>query len=327
MSSTENQTNSPNLSKYIAIALAIVVVAGGVAWFVSSERSKQKDAEAALASAKAELAAQKNKESAASAAIGAKSAKVYADYMKRTSSARTTAAQIRLAAEGIKMKLQAAPELSRTGGLSVRGALAQSAAYYKAAADIGGAVDFRDVDPDVIAYIRKNQELDLAAKEIYDNYAATEQKPDEYLVQLTSRRERLIDNEEAKLIAKFTTVYGLTLAPSSQIRAEAEEKLMEETKAFANALTPERVTQALIGRTFSNLQNERGPKWTLAAAEFVSGTFQARRSEKGVAMVVMQAQVKNPRTNSTGLLMAIVVYAKPADSANLEWPIIWELTP
>ena len=108
MSSENNQASNANVSKYIAVALAVVVVGGGIAWFVSNEQGKQKDAEAALASAKAELAAQKNKESAASAAIGAKSAKVYADYMKRTISARTTAAQIRLAAEGIKMKLQAA---------------------------------------------------------------------------------------------------------------------------------------------------------------------------------------------------------------------------
>lgn len=327
MSSADNQVSSTNVSKYIAIALAVVVVGGGIAWLVSNEQGKQKATETALASVKAELAAQKNKESEVSASVGSKSSKLYADYMKRTLSARSTAVQIRLAAEGIKTMLQASPELNSNGSLSVREALAQSAAYYKAAAAIGSSVDFRDVDADLIAYIRKNQELDLEAKEIYDNYAATGQKPDEYLVALTTRRDRLIDNDEAKLITKFASLYGQTLAPSSQLRTEAEEKLMEETKAFANALTPERVAQAMIGRTFTNLQNERGPKWTLAAAEFVTGSFQTRKSKEGTAVVVMNMQVKNPRTNNTGLLLAIVVYAKPADSSNLEWPIIWALTP
>lgn len=340
MSSPAPQPSS-NAFKYATFALLAILVVGGAAWYISAQKGKLSSAEANLAATtaelaaqkaelaaqKAELVAQKDKASAAAASVGKKSAALYADYMQKTIAPRATAAIIRRAAETIQTNMLRQPGSAATATVNIREALLQSASYYGSAVAIGAGADVAGVEPDLVAYIRQHQALDEQAKKLYEDYAYTGRKPDEDLVLLTTRREKLVDINEVKLIAKFKDTYGVELAPSSQLRVEALAKLTESTKAFAAELTPERVAQGLIGRTFTNVQSPQAGKWNLAAAEFVSGSFESKSAKDGMALVVVRAQVKNPRTNSTGMIVGAAMYAKPADDSVVAWPIIWVCAP
>lgn len=360
--SQEPAPQNSNAFKYATIALAAILVIGAGAWYVSSNNKKQAAAEAALVSAKAELdaqrakeqaaaeaakaelaaqkakaemaiesakselTAQKQKESAAREAMGKKSAKLYADYMQKSTSARLTAVSIRKGAEALKTMILKDKEMAKLGAFDVRQAIRQSAKYFEQLAKYRETLDLRGIDPDLIAYIDKNSALDSAAKKAYEDYAATGEKPDEDLIRIVSRREKLVDNDEAKLIAKFKETYGLEIAATEAIRAEAKTNLDAASKAFADKLTERQVAQALIGRSFTNLTNP-GYKWRLEAAEFVNGTFNEKEGSEGMAAAVLQIEVRNPRTNNTGLLLAIVIYAKPASDSSLTWPAVVVWTP
>lgn len=353
--STSTQSAGSNASKYVIIALLAVIVIGAGAWYVSSNNKKQEAAAAALAAAKAELeaqrskeqeaaaaakakadmaieaakselAAQKQKESSAREAMGKKSAKLYDEYMRKSIAARMTAASIRKGAEKLKTMLLKDRELAQLGSFDVRQAITQSAKYFEQLSKYRETLDLRGIDPDLIAYIDKNTALDNAAKKAYEDYAATGVKSDEDIVRIISRREKLVDNDEAKLIAKFKEAYGLDLANTETIGTESKASLDSESKAFAAKLDERKVAQALIGRTFTNLTNP-GSKWRLEPAEFVSGTFSGKEGGEGMAVAVLQIEARNPRTNNTGLLLAIVIYAKPATDNSLTWPIIVAWTP
>lgn len=360
--SQEPSPQNSNVFKYATIALAAILVIGAGAWYVSSNNKKQAAAEAALVTAKAELeaqrakelaaaeaakaelaaqkakaeiaiesakselTAQKQKEAAARDAMGKKSAKLYADYMRKATSARLTAVSIRKGAEELKTMLRKDPEMAKLGTFDVRQAITQSAKYFEQLTKYRETLDLRGIDPDLIAYIDKNSALDSAAKKAYEDYAATGVKPDEDLVRIIASREKLVDNDEAKLITKFKETYGLELATTESIRTEAKASLDAESKTFAEKLTERQVAQALIGRAFTNLTNP-GYKWRLEAAEFVAGTFNAKEGGEGMAVAVLQIEARNPRTNNTGLLLAIVIYAKPAADSTLTWPIVVAWTP
>jgi hypothetical protein len=360
--SQEPAPQNSNIFKYATIAMAAVLVIGAGAWYVSSNNKKQAAAEAALVTAKAELdaqrakeqaaaeaakaelaaqkakaemaiesakselTAQKQKESSAREAMGKKSAKLYEEYMRKSTAARITAVSIRKGAEELKTMLLKDRELAQLGSFDVRQAISQSAKYFEQLTKYRETLDLRGIDPDLIAYIDKNTALDNAAKKAYEDYAATGVKPDEDLVRIISRREKLVDNDEAKLIAKFKETYGVELAATETIRTAAKSSLDAESKAFAAKLDERKVAQALIGRSFTNLTNP-GSKWRLEAAEFVSGTFNAKEGGEGMAAAMIQIEVRNPRTNNTGLLLAIVIYAKPASESALTWPIIVAWTP
>jgi hypothetical protein len=353
--STSNESSGSNSSKYVIIALVAIILIGGGAWYVSSNNKKQAAAEAALVAAKAELeaqrlkeqvaaeaakakadmaieaakselAAQKQKESSALEAMGKKSAKLYDEYMRKSTAARITAVSIRKGAEQLKTMLLKNRELAQLGSFDVRQAISQSAKYFEQLTKYRETLDLRGIDPDLIAYIDKNTALDNAAKKAYEDYAATGVKPDEDLSSIISRREKLVEKDESKLIAKFKEAYGVELAATEAIRTEAKASLDAESKAFAAKLDERKVAQALIGRSFTNLTNP-GIKWRLEPAEFVSGTFSAKEGGEGMAAAVMQIEARNPRSNNTGLLLAIVIYAKPASDSALTWPIIVAWTP
>lgn len=342
--SQEPTPPNQNVFKYATIGLAAILVIGTGTWYVSSNNKKQAAAEAALATAKAELeaqkakadiaiesakselSAQKQKEAAAREAMGKKSAQLYADYMQKATSARLTAASIRKGAEGLRTMTLKDPQLAQLGAFDVREAIAQSAKYYGQITKHRESLDLRGIDSDLIAYIDKNNALDNAAKKAYEDYAATGEKPDEDLLRIISRREKLVDNDEAKLIAKFKDVYGIELATSETIQPQAKAALDAESKKFAANLTEKQVAQSLIGRSFTNLTNPRS-KWKLEPTEFVSGTFSGKEGGEGMAVAVLQIEARNPRTNNTGLLLGIVIYAKPASDNALTWPIVVAWTP
>lgn len=325
MSQEPAQQNS-NVFKYATIALAAILVIGAGAWYVSSNNKKQAAAEAALVTAKAELDTQKQKEAVALEAMGKKSAKLYADYMQKSTSSRLTAVSIRKGAENIKTLFLKKKEMAELGEFDVRQAIIQSAKYFEQLTKYRQTLDLRGIDPDLIAYIDKNSVLDSEAKTAYEDYAATGEKPDEDLVSIVSRREKLVANDEAKLIAKFKETYGLEIAATETILAKAKTNLYAASKAFADKLTERQVAQALIGREFTNLTNPDS-KWRLEAAQFVDGKFYEKGGSEGMAAAILQIEVRNPRTNNTGLLFAIVIYAKPVSDSSLSWPAVVVWTP
>jgi hypothetical protein len=322
MSST-NESNSSNLFKYITIALFALILIGGGTWYITNTNSKQAAIEAALSAAKAEIASQKTKQLADLSKKGQKSAKVYEEYMKQSSSSRIIASTFRQIGENIETHLTKNPQLRSSANFDIRNVVGLGARYYDNAATLASNIDFRDLDPDLIEYINKNREIDLEAKKVYEDYAATGRKPDEYLVLLTNKRNKLIEKNEQALIAKFTNDYGVTLASSEEIRKDAQKNLITESKVFAQTLTPGHVAQQLIGKIFTNAEN--GQKWKLGASEFFDGTFNMKIAREGAIVVITTLQVKNPRTNNTGALTALAVYAKPADENMLEWPMIFSV--
>ena len=324
--SSENESNSSNLYKYITIGLAAVILIGGGIWYVSNVNSKQAATEAALSAAKAEIASQKTKETASLTQRGQKSAKVYDDYMKQSISSRFIGHSFRKIAEGIQTMLEKEPTLRGSTNFDIRNVVGLGARYYDSAATLAANIDFRDLDADLIEYINKNREIDLELKKVYEDYAATGRKPDEDIILLTNKRIKLVEKNEQALIAKFSSQYGITLASSEEIRKDAQKNLTNESKVFAQTLTPGNVAQQLIGKSFTNIQDTR-KKWRLEASQFFDGSFNIKKASEGTVAVITTIQVKNPQNNSTGALIAIAVYAKPADENVLEWPMILSVCP
>jgi len=323
--SSSNESNNSNLFKYITIALVAVILIGGGIWYVTSMNSKQAAAEAALSAAKAEIASQKTKQVADLTKKGQKSAKVYEDYMKQSASYRFIGYGFRKIAEGIQTMLVKEPTLRGSANFDIRNVVGLGARYYDSAASLASDIDFRDLDSDLIEYITKNREIDLEVKKAYEDYAATGRKPDEDLVLLSNKRTKLIEKKEQALINKFNTEYGITLTSSDEVVKEAQKNLTTEAKVFAQTLTPRLVAQQMIGKQFTNIQNNK--KWTLGASEFFDGTFNIKKASEGVVAVVTTIQVKKPQDNTTGALIVIAVYAKPPDENVLEWPMILSLHP
>lgn len=317
---SENESKGSNFYKYITIGLAAVILVGGGIWYVGNVSSKQAATEAALSAAKAEIASQKTKDAADLTIKGQKSAKVYEEYMKQSASFRFIASNFRQTAENIETFLVKSPQLRGSANFDIRDVVGLGARYYDNAVTLASSIDFRNLDADLIEYINKNREIDLEAKKVYEDYAATGRKPDEYLVLLTNKRNKLIEKNEQALITKFANQYGITLAPSDEIRKEAQKNLLTESKTFAAGLTPGGVAQQLIGKTFTNSENNQ--KWKLGASQFFAGSFATKTAREGVVSVITTIQVKNPKTNNTGALTALAVYAKPSDDNVLEWPMI-----
>lgn len=327
--SQEPAAQNSNVFKYATIALAAILVIGAGAWYVSSNNKKQAAAEAALVSAKAELdaqkaalGAQKEKEAANRSAVAQKSSALYADYMKKAIAGRLTATTIRKASELIQTTLRKDPNMATVGAFDIRQALTQASKYYVETIKLRESLDLRDIDADLVAYLDKNVALDRATKQALEDYAATGVKPDEDIVRISSRREKLVENEEPKLIAKFKDSFGLTLKTSEQFAAEAKTGLDAQSKTFVDGLTASQVAQLLIGKSFTNLSDPNGRKWRLEAAQFVNGSFDQKKGSDGIAFVMTKIEVRDRRNNATGLLQAIVFFAKPADEDTLNWPII-----
>jgi len=323
--SSSNESNNPNLFKYITIALVAVILIGGGIWYVTSSNSKQAATEAALSAAKAEIAAQKTKDAANLALKGQKSAKVYDEYMKQALTSRFIASNFRKKAEAIQTALRKNPQFRSSSSFDIRQVIGLSAQYYDNAASLGLNVDFKDIDSDLIEYISKNRELDLELKKLYEDYSATGNKPDEELGSLTSRRNQLIDKNEQALINKFNSIYGIQLSSSKEMLKDVQKNLTAASNSFASTLTPSHVAQQLIGKVFTNADNNQ--QWRLSSSEYFDGSFALRNASDGIVVVGVDLQVRNLKTNNTGKLSALVVYAKPASESMLEWPIIWSICP
>ena len=332
--SQEPAPQNSNVFKYATVALAAILVIGTVAWYVSSNNKKQAAAEAALASAKAELdaqkatiLAQKEKEAANRSVVAQKSSALYADYMKKAVAGRLTAMSIRKASEFLQTTLRKDPSMASVGSFDIRQALTQASKYYAENIKLRESLDLRDIDADLIAYLDKNVALDRETKEALEDYAATGVKPDEDIVRISSRREKLIENEEPKLVEKFKNSFGITLKTSEQFGADAKAALDAQSKTFVDGMTASQVAQLLIGKSFTNLSDPSGRKWRLEAAQFVNGSFDQKKGSDGIAFVMAKIEVRDRRNNATGLLQAIVFFAKPADADSLNWPIILAWTP
>jgi hypothetical protein len=311
-------SNSSFNQKYLTYILGAVIVLGGIVWYVSSEKSREKAVEQELASAKSELAAQKKKAEVSAEIMGKKSSAVYNNYMKSVLTSRFIALKIRKVVEQLQtIRLQQGA--GATFGLDARAGLRESIGYLDAAVKASSSIDLSGVDSDLVAFVRKNLDLDSAEKKVYEDYASTGRKPDEELVTIASRRERLVDNEEAKLISKFNSLYNINLPSSSQLQGEVEGKLLKDSEVFAKDLTVEHVAQGMIGSRLTNYQNNT--IWTLGAAQCVGGSFVLKKAIPGCVMAQVQIQVKDAAKN-TGLLSALVVYAKPADANILDWVLV-----
>ena len=212
--------------------------------------------------------------------------------------------------------------MATVGAFDIRQALTQASKYYVETIKLRESLDLRDIDADLVAYLDKNVALDRATKQALEDYAATGVKPDEDIVRISSRREKLVENEEPKLIAKFKDSFGLALKTSEQFAAEAKTGLDAQSKTFVDGLTASQVAQLLIGKSFTNLSDPNGRKWRLEAAQFVNGSFDQKKGSDGIAFVMTKIEVRDRRNNATGLLQAIVFFAKPADEDTLNWPII-----
>ncbi len=327
MSQEPTPPNS-NTFKYATITLASVLLLGG-AWYVSSNNKKHAAAEAALASAKAELEAQKaalgaqrDKEAASRTLVAQKSSSLYSDYMKKAIAARLTANTIRKASEVLQTEIRKDPAIAKTGSFDIRQAIKQAAKYYEQTVKTRESLDLREIDGDLIDYLDKNVALDRETEKLLEDYAATGIKPDEDIVRLSNRREKLIEKDEAKLIAKFKDTYGVSLKSSEQFRDEAKAALNAQSKAFVDSLTASQLAQLLIGQSFTNQSDSNGRKWRLEAAQYINGSFDQKKGSEGIAFVVARLEVRDRRNNATGLLQAIVFFAKPADEDSLNWPII-----
>jgi hypothetical protein len=323
-----------NVFKYATIALTAMLAIGTGAWYVSSNNKKQATAEAALATAKAELeaqkaalGAQKEKEAANRSLVAQKSSALYADYMKKAIAGRLTATTIRKTSEFLQTALRKDPSMATAGEFDIRQALTQASKYYAEAIKLRESLDLRDIDADLVAYLDKNVALDRATKEALEDYAATAVKPDEDIVRIASRREKLIENEEPKLIAKFKESYGVNLKTSEQFASDAKATLDAQSKTFIEGMTTSQLSQLLIGKSFTNLSDPSRRKWRLEAAQFVNGSFDQKKGSDGIAFVMAKIEVRDRRNNSTGLLQAIVFFAKPADVDTLNWPIILSWCP
>jgi len=308
-------------SKQAAIEAALTATKAEL----TAQNNKQAATEAALSAVKAEINSQKSKEAANVALRGKKSAEVYDEYMKQTVLLRVLAYTLRTQGEHIQTNLMKNPQLGGAYTFDIKQIIATSAQYYDKAASIGSSVDFRDLDPDLVEYITRNREMDLELKKIYDDYSATGRKPDEELAAYSSKRKQLIEKNEQSLISKFKNEYGLSILSFNDFQKDSNSKLKSQSEIFSQSLTPSRVAQRLIGKVFTNTENNT--KWRLGSSEFTEGSFEYMKAVEGVVVVSLNMQVRNPRTNFTGRLSAMVFYAKPTDESVLEWPIIFAVCP
>ena len=333
--SQEPAAQNSNVFKYATIALAAILVIGAGAWYVSSNNKKQAAAEAALVTAKAELdaqkaalGAQKEKEAAGKASMGKKSANLYATYFRQTTSARLTAISIRKTAEEIKTSLSKDPGMAKMAiNFDIKQAVNHAALYFAQAVKLRESLDLRGIDPDLITFIDKHAALDNAAKKAFEDYAVTGEKPDEEISRIRSKREKITEVDEVKLLSKFKDSYGITLDDSELLQTKSVEDLDAKSKAYASKLTESDVARQFVGRSFTNLTSPNGAKWQLQAAEFVNGSFKSKKGSEGLVFALVVMEVRNPRSNLTAQLLAMVVFAKPASDNILDWPMILSWAP
>jgi hypothetical protein len=292
MSST-NESNNSNLFKYITFALvAVILVGGGYFFFKNSSALNEK---------------------------GKKSEAVYKKYMQQSTEARLIANHVRKGGEEIQKNIR--KEKATVVEFDFKKLLNIVATYQGNAATADAGLDLRDVDSDLIDYIMKSRQIDLGLKKIYDDFASLGQKNTEDLSTLNNKQNLLAEREEQALLSKFKSVYGITLNSSSWYKEESEKALTSAGNAFIGTLNPANVASQLIGRNFINHPN--GSKWTLGPAEYVLGQFIYKTGKNGVVMIGLSIEVKNPKNNNTGLLKAVVLYVKPSDETNLEWPMVF----